>query len=361
MLDAGAVVGALAIVGWVGSVRDIPGWPRTDGELQGALAAAAVACGCVVVFVGGGYMGERFATSERDLGDRLRHWRIGVDLLDTPLDWTLGRGLGRYPGTYFFGAREGVLPGDYRVVDSDGRRVLVLSSPSYPVSFGDAFRVAQRIVPEPGRYRVELDVRSRLPAGIHAEVCEKHLLYSGECAIGNAIVTTKAGEWQRLRLDLDGSALSRGRWYAPRLAFFALFVESSSRAVEVANVSLLGPDGTERLANGNFADGMARWFFTSDRYHLPWHFKSLPGNVWFEQGVFGVLLFLGWVGRVLGRMTIGAAARHPLAPALAAAAGAFLTVGLFDSLVDVPRVGWMLWVVLLVGGALGEESGRARA
>jgi hypothetical protein len=244
--------------------------------------------------------------------------------------------------------------------------MLVLSSPSYSVSFGDAFRVAQRIAPEAGRYRVELDVRSRLPAEIHAEVCEKHLLYSGECAIAAAQVTAKAGDWQRLRLELDGSALSRGRWYAPRLAFFALFVETSSRAVEVANVSLLGPDGTERLANGDFAEGMTRWFFTSDRYHLPWHFKSLPGNVLFEQGSLGVLLLAVWVVVVIGRLVVGAARLHPLAPALAGAVTGFVVVGLFDSLLDVPRVAWMFWGLLLVGGAVragqqGRVAGAAPA
>lgn len=214
----------------------------------------------------------------------------------------------------------------------------------------------------PGRYRVELEVRSRLPAEIHAEVCEKHLLYSGECAIaaGQVTAAATAGEWQRVRLDLDGSALSRGRWYAPHLAFFALFVETSSRAVEVANVSLVGPDGTERIANGNFADGMTRWFFTSDRYHLPWHFKSFPGNVLFEQGGVGVLLLLVWVAIVLGRLVLGGARLHPLAPALAGAVAGFVVVGLFDSLVDVPRVAWMFWGLLLTGGAV-RAGGSLRA
>jgi hypothetical protein len=52
----------------------------------------------------------------------------------------------------------------------------------------------------------------------------------------------------------------------------------------------------------------------------------------------------------LARLTIGRTKAHPLAPAVVASLVGFATVGLFDSLLDVPRVAtlyyWMLGVAL---------------
>ena len=47
----------------------------------------------------------------------------------------------------------------------------------------------------------------------------------------------------------------------------------------------------ELLGNGDFQHGNDRWFFTSDRHHLPWHAKNLWLHVYFEQGVLGLLIF----------------------------------------------------------------------
>ena len=51
----------------------------------------------------------------------------------------------------------------------------------------------------------------------------------------------------------------------------------------------------------------------------------------------------------LVRTAVGPARRHPDAPFVAAAVLGFLAVGAFDSLLDVPRVAFVFYLVLLTG------------
>lgn len=350
--DAAAVGGVLLALWVAACLRAPPGLPEEPATWKQAGIAAVGAAAVVAVFSGGAYMGGRFATAEQDLEHRLHHWRTGLGLLQTPADWAVGKGLGRFPAAYLFGSADGVIPGGYRLAaDGEGHR-LVLSSPSYSISFGDAFRVSQRVPAAGDVYTVRATVRTKHPVYLHFEVCEKHLLYSGECAIAQRTIEPDGERWQDVALTLDAAKLSRGRWYAPNLAAFSITLETSSRAVEVDRVSLVRRDGAEVLANGDFTHGMSRWFFTSDRQHLPWHFKSLLGNVLFEQGFLGLGAFLVLVALALSRLAFGAAAADPLAPFLAAALAGFLVVGGFDSLVDAPRIAFLFYLLLLAALAI---------
>lgn len=350
-------VGAILFALWLVAVlRGVPTIADAPAAWKQAGIATLAAAAIVAVFSGGAYMGGRFSTAEQDLEQRLQHWRTGLALLQTPGDWALGRGLGRYPAAYLFGSPVGVIPGGYRVADDgDGRR-LVLSSPSYSISFGDAFRVSQRVPAVGDVYTVLATVRTKHPAYLHFELCEKHLLYAGECAIVQRTVEPAGDRWQDVALTLDATRLSPGRWFAPSLAAFSITLETSSLAVEIDRVSLTRKDGTEVLANGDFAQGMARWFFTSDRYHLPWHFKNLFGNVLFEQGLLGLAVFVVLAALALGRLAFGPASAHPLAPFLAAALAGFLVVGAFDSLLDAPRIAFLFYLLMLLALAIRERS-----
>jgi hypothetical protein len=132
--------------------------------------------------------------------------------------------------------------------------------------------------------------------------------------------------------------------------------ENPETRVDIDNVSLIGPDGRNLLTNGDFAQRMAGWFTTSDRFHLPWHIKNLGLNVLFDQGVVGLLLFVVLTGGALYRLVAGAARGHPVAPFLAASLAGFLLVGLFDSLLDVPRLAFLYYLLLMVSLALPKGT-----
>ena len=330
---------------------------------QGAIIAVAVLVAiAAAVFGGGAYMADRFASSERDAASRLQHWRDGIGLLTTPTDWMLGKGAGRFPQEYLFNVADREFPGNSRIASRNGDRYLVLYGPRHEVGFGEMFRVAQRVPSSAAaQYSIVLDVSAPKAALLHLEVCEKQLLYSDGCAATAVTIPATGDSWHRQIIDLDGTKLSGGPWYAPRPLFFAMAAESPATRVAVDNLSLIGPDGRELLTNGNFAQDMTGWFTTSDRFHLPWHIKNLGLNVIFDQGAVGLLLFVTMTGIALHRLVAGAARGNPTAPFLAAALVGFLLVGLFDSLLDVPRLAFLYYLLLMVGLVLPKGTQPCRS
>lgn len=342
----------MALTIWNARAR-APLWPRglrTQSTVVGMAALTAVA---VAVFSGGAYMADRFSSSERDVAGRLQHWHDGIGMLITPAEWLFGKGAGRFPQNYLFGIGDREFPGSSSIGSHNGERHLVLSGPRHEAGFGELFRVAQRVQVAPGgQFSIVFDARASNAAQLHLELCERHLLYVAGCAIAAVTVPATGEAWRRQVVLLEGAKLEGGPWYAPRLAYFAMAVESPGTRVEIDNIGLIGPDGHDRLANGQFAQGMARWFTTSDRSHLPWHIKNLGLNVLFDQGIVGLLLFLILTGAALYRLTVRKARGHPAAPFLAASLAGFLLVGLFDSLLDVPRLAFLDCLLIMVSLAL---------
>jgi hypothetical protein len=332
-------------------------WIPTDIRSRSiSLGVVCLLAGAVAVFGGGAYMGERLADASNDLELRILHWKDGVGMLHTVDDWWLGKGFGRFPANYFFHAVAGrALPGSFSLHRGDGVRYLALGGPRYPTSWGDLFRIAQRVTLSPGIYTAVLEVRSPLATELHIEICEQQLLYNGECGAANRWVPARP-DWQQISVVLDGSRLSSGSWYARRFGFFALAVESSGLALDIRDVALISPDGRNLIANRDFSEGMERWIPISERYHLPWHIKNLELNVLFDQGIVGLTIFALLLLAALWRVAFGDARGHPVAPFLAASMAGFIIVGAFDSLLDVPRLAFLFYLLLLT--SLGLQASR---
>jgi len=262
-----------------------------------------------------------------------------VDLMRVdPLHLLVGMGLGSFPRMFYLaqiGTQE--LPG-YRLGRDavTGKRYLVLTG-------GRGMYLDQRIAARPGsELRLKGEVRSpSAGATLSISLCEKSLLNSLACEEA----TVAAGPtWQSFEvlLRLPPGIGSRSA-KAPRS--LSLHNGLFGSRVEVTQLSLVeGQD--ELLANGSFEYGLDRWFMTSD-LHLAWRALSTPLQIAFEQGALGVLAWLA-----LGVAAV-AIIRKPLAaPGVPAAfAGAlvgFVAVGLFDTLLDSPR---LILLVALIGAA----------
>jgi hypothetical protein len=355
--------GAMAILGLVAladTARPRGLWPREPARAATAIGAMAIAAGCVAVFSGGSYMGERFADSGRDLDGRLQHWRDGSAMIETPREWLFGNGLGRWPAGWLAGRLPTERPGGHGW-SPEGNGHLVLAAAGHPVGWGEMHRVGQRVPALRGRWLLRMDVRGEAPVRLHLEICEKHLLYSGACATRAIRVSPQAGQWRTLGVELDGDALGAGPRLAPRLAMFALALTDSGTRLEIDNVMLLDPAGRQRTLNAGFDQALTHWFFTSDRVHLPWHAKNLTLHLLVEQGLFGVVAFGVLVGLALARLVAGRARHHRLAAPIAGAIAGFLVVGLFDSLLDMPRVACLFLVLIVAALLLRNGSGPAVA
>jgi len=337
-----------------------PLWPdgwRWQGSLLGALCVVSLMVG---VLFGGAYMADRFATSSNDLQGRQQHWARAFSLLHGPLAWSFGQGTGRFPASHFMSGQASDQTGNHRLREADGGRHLVLAAGKHTQSWGELYRVSQRIGAIEGAVTLTLDVRAEMPAGLHAEVCNKHLLYDDGCQVADIPVKALPGQWQPLTLVLPGQGLSRGSWLAPRFVVFSLAVNDGGRSLEIDNVRAADASGRELLANSSFDDGLAHWFFSSDRKHPPWHMGNMLLHVLFEQGGVGLLLFCTLVLAALWRVTAGKARDNDAAPATAAAIVGLLVVGLFDSLLDMPRVAFLFYLLVALAWILPAPTTTAR-
>ena len=135
-----------------------------------------------------------------------------------------------------------------------------------------------------------------------------------------------------------------GPFWSHRTSWFAVALESNGDVADVRNLQLMDASGRNLLANGDFSRQGDFWFQSSDRDHLPWHIKNLFLNLLFDQGILGLaafcLLFLAAGLRMLFRH---GDSEH--APYFVAALAGFFTVGLFDSLVDVPRLATLFYLM----------------
>lgn len=334
--------------------------PRTSLRQRGALLALGGAAGCAVVFLGGSYMGDRFADSARDLQARIAHWHDGLRLIDGPLDALIGKGLGRWPAAYRSARppaeRLGThawSPGDR---DGDGDGHLRLIGPGSPVDAGALHRIGQRVPPLPGTWTLRFHVRGDAPVLLHLELCEKHLLYPGACAVRTLALRPSAERWRPVSVRLEAFGLGQPTSLAPRPAMFTMSLPSPGASLAIDALELRSPDGVARLRNPDFDTGLAHWFFSSDHAHLPWHAKSLPLHLLVEQGLLGLAGFSLLCVAALGRVVRGQARDHRLAPPLAGAILAFAGVGLFDSLLDIPRIS-VLCLLLIACALLLRKDG----
>ncbi len=375
--------------GWWLATPPIPGRSR---RLTAAFALLLVAA-AAAAFHDGYYVEQRFASTAADVDHRRQHWREVLAMMDDDdVTTALGMGLGKFPSVYYWRNRGQETPPGYQYLDQDGDlyldgtylgehiqgdrfhgdrvhgdrvhgdrihsdrfhggrfhggRFLRLSAGQYKAGFGELLRIWQTVPLIAGReYHLAVDVRTASSmAFLHLRLCERQLLYPIHC-IAVPLRRLSAGpDWQQLRLNFNAGKLGSRR--AP--VRLELAAEGQHAVVDVDNVSLrLMPDDRELLRDGDFTEANDYWFFSSDRHHLPWHIKNLALNVYFEMGWSGLLaiaaLALGTSAQLLGR-----ALNRPRAFDAAAWLAALIglqVVGLFDSLIDVPRIALLTMLVL---------------
>ncbi|MBU6270587.1 MAG: hypothetical protein KGQ67_04725 [Betaproteobacteria bacterium] len=350
----------LGLLAALDGARPKPLWPTAVRPATQALAMVAITSACVAVFTGGSYMGERFSDSGRDLRGRLSHWQESLAMMRGPIDWALGKGLGRYHAGQFFGRPADERPGSHawRPLDDRGDGQLTLTGPGHVAGWGELYRFSQRVPALPGQWQVNARVRPSGALRLHVEICAKHLLYDAGCSTGSQVLQPPFGAWQTVSLRTDGSVTQSGPRGVPTLAMFSIAVATAGARLEIDELRIIAPDGREISRNPGFLGGLDGWFFSSDRHHLPWHAKNLGLHLLIEQGAIGGVAF--------ALLTIGALARlarrdaGPMAGTLAGALSGFLVVGLFDSLLDAPRVAWTFYL-LTAWALLAPRAVRPRA
>jgi hypothetical protein len=346
----GVALGLLTVLG-LAAASPTPAWPQR-WPWQALVATGMVAvCAVFAVFSAGAYMGNRMTATSTDTATRTEHWSRSLSWLNTT-DWIVGKGLGRYVSNHALSGRLEDQVGDMRLIGvegSGGGQAAVLSSGKHMMGFGAMYRFSQRVAtPSAGKARVTLSSRNDTPVDVVLELCEKHLLYQEHCLVARRTLPKTAGAWQRQVFELDGKApLTSGWFFAPRMTVFSIGLPQSGQRIEFDNLQLEDATRNSLLRNGDFENGLAHWFTSSDHHHMPWHAKNLAVHLLFEQGYLGLLALLAAAGAALWRVSLGAAQGHRLSPALAGSLVGVLLVGAVDSLLDMPRVAFVVWVLLV--------------
>jgi hypothetical protein len=273
----------------------------------------------------------------------------------------VGKGLGRYWANQSMSGRPEDHTGDYRLIAASAQSPthVAITAGRHVLSGGDLLRFSQRLTQTPSApVALSLGLRTDRATQLRVEVCARQLIYAADCVLGVTDVAPTQGKVVPLTLALKGTLPMGGHSIGSLPTVFSVMLGTQGARAELYDMRLVDQAGRNYLHNGDFSSGLAHWFFTSDRYHLPWHAKNLFVHLVFEQGLLGLLSFALLTGITLWRLSLGAARRHPLAPWLAAALVSLLLVGLVDSVLDMPRVSFVLALMLLIGLTMPGSAAR---
>jgi hypothetical protein len=335
-------------------------WLIKDTRRKIMLAAVVVAlAGTIVTFAAGTYVGQRMSEVENDFGQRESHWALVRSLMDTDATtrW-IGMGVGQYPPTFLWRA-----PAERRPATFSFAREL--DSTFIRLGAGRAVYVEQFVpVVQGERYIVRGKLRA--PAGVSAvltiALCDKWILYGLACA-GATVNAQSNGAWETFERPLNAERLGRGPMFLARPVKFAMY-NAGTTAIDVTDLVVEDSLGRNIVANGNFASGGDRWYFSADD-HFPWNIFNLFLEVYFEQGWIGLALFAVLLGAVSVCLAIRAVRGNLAAAAFLASIVGYMVPAMFDSVIDDPRMRWLLLLLffgsVVITGPVMSRTGSARS
>jgi VanZ family protein len=322
-----------------------------------AMVAGVVLVATVVVIpvMGASYMKARFETVQRDTVIRVSHWTQAIGMMDPGARTAIfGMGLGSFPRTHFLSNPDGAIPATFNYLRERENRFVRLGS-------GVALYLDQRVTAAAGElYTLSLDLRSADPkAELSVSLCEKTEQHSFYCKATGFQVPTSGEKWVRVTRAFNSGKVGASPWFFRPPVVLTLHSPREGTRIDVDNISLLDPEGHELVTNGNFSRGGDRWFFTTDN-HSQWHIFNLWVHAFFEQGWLGVLALAAIIGAALVRLGVRMWQGDIFSATLLASLCGALIVGLFNSLLDGPRVTSLLFLLLFTALVLPRAQSRRR-
>jgi len=348
--DAALAVAVAAVASGYNRWSGMRLWKVTPTAISiGLVGGLAIAV--TVPAMGNYFMKGRFGAITQDLGTRENHWKDTLIIAEQGKSYgPFGRGLGTFPERYFWGNARGEVPGVLLYIRQGEEAFARLGGPRTPIGYGETLRFGQRMqgLPE-DHVTLTVDLRTSVrKVRLVAQMCEKWLIYQGPCAEGVGNFDVNSDRWVRYEAKFDTRSLAATHWWGRRPVQVFFYTEQPGAVVDIDNVRLTSPSGHDLVRNGEFTDGVAHWFFSSDHHHLPWHAKDLWLGIWFDQGWFGLAAFVAFTGLALLGSLRGSLAGNPASIAVFAALVGFLVVGLFDSLIDTTRIATVFYLLCLV-------------
>ena len=347
---AGMVAMAITGLGWL--------WIANRRHTQAAIAIVPVVLVLAALAAAAGFTGmyQRFADSGTDLSTREQNWQAGLAVRAPGVATTLfGMGLGSYQRTML--ARSPVNRPSDLVLERDE------AGPYVSMRVESPFFLGQKIT-LPNAGPLHLTFRSRSPDGktASAVICDKVLLYSDNCQTANAAPATP-NRWTTVQATIPTGELGGRALFGllRRPVELALFGAIGHR-VEVRDITLTDDSGQPMLVNGDFKHGLDRWIFTDDS-HVSWRMLSQYLMLWFETGILGLTAFAALSGLALAGGLRALNGGAVTGAAVAGAIAGFMVSGLFDNVLEAPRLATLFFLVCWCGlmqWDVESENGIAR-
>jgi len=286
-------------------------------------------------------MHRRFNNVQPDSVVRVDHWREVLALMDGTWSSTIfGEGEGSMIRRYQQHAGGEVLS-EYRYVSEQGANYLQLTGgdPLYYEQIIDLDRAAT--------YDLNVVARNRTGnSELYVTLCQKWMLYAEQCQwYRSSLLASDA--WKTFHFPVLADPQKPAPWYARPTVKLSIANYQDGSVADIASVSLKNDAGRELVGNGHFAQGSRYWFFSTEN-HLPWHYKNLFLQIYFEQGLLGSGLMLALLLYCAVLLVRRRSEPGFPAPLFAAALTGFLTVGLIDSLFDFPRMSMIFYLIVML-------------
>lgn len=321
----------------------------TARALVTGLLVAGISISLAVPALLGTKMKERFGDTFKDLETRKNHWSRANDLMND--GWGVkffGMGLGVFPRTYYYSSNEGEV-GNAGFNRENNNIILTMSG-------GQDFRLGQRVNLDADQsYTLALEYRTKAEeAQLYLRVCRRNIIqmleWNPDCVTLKKKVGSTRGNWEPLIWKFQMGAIGNRLSHIGRRP---LTLEIMNRreyemnlkpmaVVDFDNIALTDSMNRNLITNGDFSEGMNHWFPYSDFNHLPWHIKNLWVDMYFEQGLLGLLIFFGVI---LYSLVKSFNQRNLFALGARAALLGFLSVGMVGTLIDVPRIMVLFWLI----------------
>ena len=349
---AGAVSAAVAI----GCVLSIGRRANTRPARLGlAMLFIAPVLAGVVASASSGFMRERLSEVASGLRVRQSNWRHFEAVHDaSPLGTIFGLGLGTYP-RIMLARGTADRPSDFRLeTDNEGRYLTITAlTPLF---------IGQKIsLPSSGELKLALHWRAGTSnAVIGVTICEKLLLYSDNCR-GQRIQSSNPGKWGTTSVDipLTGLGMTNILGVLGRPIEFSIYSAAPNTTIAVRDLSLTDQWGREVLTNGDFRHGLDRWIFTDDS-HIAWRLFDVYLMLLFETGLLGLLSFAALCCVAIGGGVRALRRGEAMGAAVIGSVTSFLISGLFDNVMEAPRLATVFLLVCSVGLILWEGHWQAR-
>jgi len=126
----------------------------------------------------------------------------------------------------------------------------------------------------------------------------------------------------------------------------AISATRAGQQVRLYALELTDPSGKQVLRNTDFSKHMQHWLPAAQGHFLPWHMDNTYLEVLLERGGLGLLAMALLVAWAAWNLWAGLRAKDTLAWVLAGALLGMLALGVVISVMEVPRVALILWLLV---------------